>query len=267
MIGFRNALKLVYSDVLARLRPANIAMLHIGRVGSTVVTGMLHQHTQIYWGGEFFHPDSLDRWQNMFGEESPERLLRLVMPAARRGFFGFDCKMFADPARLHLSTEQFIQSLLELKFDHFIFLERKNLLRRFISIEVGKRRGTWHLTDGAPELIRVRVDPKHPIKRNATKSLIDWFEDYTSVYDAARRQVAAYPTLNLTYEEDVLPGPHTAYEKICAFLGVAPEEPVIKRKKISPFPLEDLLTNYEEVNVYLQDTPYAWMLQDEKQYT
>ena len=45
---------LLLKNKCKKKRKGNIFMLHIGRVGSTVLADLLNQHSQIHWDGEFY---------------------------------------------------------------------------------------------------------------------------------------------------------------------------------------------------------------------
>jgi len=168
----------IASPVLALTRPANVAMFHIGRVGSTVVTEMLGQHSRIDWAGEFHHRRSVKLWQSHLGEDDPIRRLRMRMALAGLQVFGYETKYIdgGDLDRLGLELEPYLESLKGLGYTRFILLERENLLRRFVSAKVGRERGgQWHTRKEA-NLTHIRLDLDNVVDGNLERPLLKWFE-------------------------------------------------------------------------------------------
>jgi len=44
----------IFSDPINRIPKRKIAMLHLGRCGSTVLGNLLSQHAALYWGEEIY---------------------------------------------------------------------------------------------------------------------------------------------------------------------------------------------------------------------
>lgn len=252
------------SPVLASARPANVAMFHVGRVGSTVVTGMLDQHSTIDWSGEFFHPRRARRWRCRFGETDPIRRLRMRMSLARCNVFGFETKYLdgADLHRIRFDLEAYVDALLTLGFSHFVLLERRNLLRRFVSREVGRARGgKWHVTE-YPGLTRVELDPDSVVVKEVERTLLGWFDRIEKKRGALLEALGGELTLHLIYEDAVRDDPRQAYRAICEFIGLSTHSAEIRYERSNPFSLEKVLLNYGEVASALEDTPHEWMLRD-----
>lgn len=255
---------LVLSPVLASARPANVAMFHIGRVGSTVVAGMLDQHSSVDWSGEFFHPRRARRWEGRFGEADPIRRLRMRMSLAGLNVFGFETKYLdgTDLHRIKFTLEAYVDALLTLGFSHFVLLERKNLLRRFVSQEVGRARGgEWHVSE-TPELTRVELDPQSVVVNEVERTLLGWFDRIENKRAALTEALSGEHTLHLSYEDAVRDDPRQAYRAICEFIGLSIESAEIRYERSNPFSLEKTLLNYGEVASALDDTPHEWMLSD-----
>lgn len=255
---------LALSPALASARPANVAMFHIGRVGSTVVTEMLDQHSTIDWSGEFFHPRRARRWRSRFGEADPICRLRMRMSLAGFNVFGFETKYLdgVDLHRIQLDLEAYVDALLTLGFSHFVVLERRNLLRRFVSREVGRARGgKWHVTE-SPDLTRVELDPDSVVVNEVERTLLGWFDRIEKKRGALLEALDGELTLHLTYEDAVRDDPRQAYRTICDFIGLSTQSAEIRYGRSNPFSLEKVLLNYGEVASALEDTPHEWMLRD-----
>lgn len=252
------------SPVLASVRTANVAMFHIGRVGSTVVADMLGQHARVDWAGEFFHPDQVETWRSRLHETDPIRRLQVRMALAGLGVFGFETKYLEgkDLHQIGYTLEDYVDELLRLGFSHFVVLERKNLLRRFVSHAVGSARGgKWNVKD-EPELTQVELDPNGFAVSGIEKTLTEWFDDVARRQSRLLEALGEERVLHITYEEHVRSDPRIAYRSICEFIGLEPTSTDVRFVKSNPFALDEVLRNYEEVATSLEGTSHEWMLGD-----
>lgn len=250
------------SPLLASTRRANVAMFHVGRVGSTVVAELLDQHSRMDWAGEFHHPRSVDIWSSHLLEEDPIRRLRMRMALAGLQVFGFETKYVdgGDFQRLNMSLEAYVDELKKLGFTHFILLERKNMLRRFVSTAVGRERGgQWH-NRGDQTLTTITFDTEHVRSGPIRRPLLEWFERIEHDKHRLHEHLSNSNLLRVSYEDHVRDNPKRAYRKICSFVGLDPEPAEITIKKSNPYPLQDILVNYEEVAQVLKGSEYEWML-------
>ena len=119
--------------LLPRRRPPTmVAMLHIGRCGSSVLADMLGQHDRILWDGEVFR-DVTPEGKRNFGVKSCNLQNYWNEVDSRSRFagkrtYGFEVKP------LHLEVidvplEQFLQQVHRGDQNQILFLTRKNLLR------------------------------------------------------------------------------------------------------------------------------------------
>jgi len=69
--------------------------------------------------------------------------------------------------------------------------------------------------------------------------------------------------LKLTYEDDVQNDPAVGYRRICEFLGLSPMNVEPGMTRTNPFPLPELVENYDEMAEHLRGTPYQWMLEED----
>lgn len=72
------------------------------------------------------------------------KILRLRMLMAGRHYYGFESQP-TQVQRMDVTIPAYIQRLEALGFDRFVLLERKNYLRRFVSIKLARRTSRWHL--------------------------------------------------------------------------------------------------------------------------
>ena len=85
------------------------------------------------------------------------------------------------------------------------------------------------------------------------RMLQDWYAE-------ARQALYGLPTLELTYEEQVLQDPRVAYRSVCEFIGLEAAPVRVPYERVNPFPLQQIVTNYDAIAAALRDTEIEWML-------
>lgn len=243
-------------------RPAcgMVAMFHIGRCGSTVLASLLEQDPRIHWGGELFH----NVRKSTPGYIPAPRWVRSVIELSAyrdvRDYYGFETKAIHFTADcLGMSVAQYVELLADIGFGHFIILTRKNLLRVVISALVGYAKQTWHAAVTPPGPTRITIDIDNPWG-NGAGSLIQTFEAYERFYCMLEVPLRNRCRLDLDYELDIERAPAVAYGKVCAFLNI-PALPIeVQLARTNPFPLGDIVTNYDNVVAALRGTRFEWML-------
>jgi hypothetical protein len=258
----------VLDPLLGVFRPANVAMFHVGRVGSTVLAGMLQQHRRISWSGELFEKEH-SRYMKAVASGSyelpkdPLKILRTEMRAARNRVFGFETK-FLDEHHIKvigLDLEAYVAKLSDLGFGSFIVLKRKNILRRLISGVVLRDRDVHHIRASK----EWRKSNFHldlcGIPLGASRlHLVDAIRVVEEGHERLDRLLAGKRVCQLNYEEHISDSPAVAYRKVVAFMGLKPGEPEILLRKTNPGPLQEMIENYDELRAALDGTPYRWML-------
>ena len=265
----RRYAKAVLNPLFGLFRPENVAMLHVGRVGSTVLAGMLQQHRRIYWADEVFEKEHARYMKTIKSgpyaiPKDPLKILRTEMREARNRVFGFETK-FLDEHHLKvigLDLEHYVGALSDLGFGRFVVLRRKNILRRLISGVVLRDRGVshiradkdWRKSDFHLDLHRIPLGARY-------LDLIDAIRIIEEAHERLDRRLAGKEVCQLNYEEHISDSPVVAYRKVVAFMGLEPGEPKILLRKTNPGPLEDMIENYDELQAMLEKTPYRWMLE------
>lgn len=260
----RSALYTAYLRALPPV-PGSVAMLHTGRVGSTVVAKMLRGHSGIVWDGELFEKFKKGNLPEQHSVSGPFDVLRWRMRHARGRVYGFETKshrlQHLSPTQLDLSTEVYVERLHALGFSRFILLRRKNYLRQAVSAGVGRADERRHIKKGEKaEVVRIKLDLERTILATGTIPLLQRFAEFDALYDTFDRLLTGDEVLRLTYEDHIEQNPRVAYEKICTFLGLPVEPADIKLRKTNPYPLSDILLNYDEVAALLRGTEHEWML-------
>lgn len=245
-------------------REGNIAMLHAGRCGSSVVADLLNQHPEVYWAGELFELMS-PIYYCMDSGRRAEELIANALYRRRTRYFGFDSKYLPEqhlrPELANQSVEGYVGLLRRLGFRHFILLGRRNHLRRAVSVAIGTKTGQWN-TRGEVRRTTARIDPDRFMSYGTEMPLLHYFRSLDETHARARNALQGQRLLELGYEADIEGDPQVAYRKVCAWLDIAPRAVEVRLRKLNPLPLSDLVDNFEEVERTLRGTPYAWMLQD-----
>jgi hypothetical protein len=244
-------------------------MFHLGRCGSTVVSNLLHQHHDIYWASELYEP-IFGNWRKsnagveVVGEMPGDAvdILRSSSRQAIHHFYGFEMK----PYHFRLigySPEDFLNHLDIMGFTHYIILDRKNRLRKILSSIIAHQKGGYH-ADGKirPRLKSVNVNLDNVEIDFDSKALLDYLTDYDKQFSELETLLEGKRLLKLNYEEHIQEDPKIAYSRICEFMNIRREEVSVNLSKTNPFPVKDMIENYNEVKTVLSGTPYEWMLSD-----
>jgi len=232
-----------------------IAMIHHGRCGSQVLGDLLNQHSRILWEGEIF-----EKFMNKLPKH-PTPHLRQRLRECNKAMYGFETKHY-HPDQMGVGWGDYLASLEELGFRKFILQRRVNLLRAVVSAIVSIHKGNvYHLPAGATASLRkVRLDPQAVHFDVEPFGLLGVLRLRAERLESARRLLDGHDVLCLTYEEDIAEDPTRAYRRACDFLGIEPEPVEIKYGRTTPFPLCDVIENFDEVKAALAGTEFEWML-------
>jgi hypothetical protein len=267
---FRRLAKPALQPVLNRLRPGNVVMIHIGRCGSRVVADLLDQHSRIYWARELYEP-VFKKWRKGNPGAHPAgkvrgdaiQLLRNSMQKALHRYYGFELKPF-HLRLLDMAPPAFLQLLDALGFTHFILLDRKNRLRKIVSSIIAHQKGNpYHVSEGrTASKARTFINTSDVRIDYDSKPLLDYLADYDERMDEWERLLAAgrRAVLRLSYEQDIEDDPAVAGRRIFEFLGVRDPGLPVRYRRTNPFPLRELIVNFDEVRALLRGTRYEWML-------
>lgn len=232
-------------------------MVHVGRSGSRVLASLLDQQPRVFWDGEIFEPDHRI-WRP--GRDPLSVLDRRRRLAGRR-WYGFELKFFH--ARLvGVPFPELVEGLFERGFERFVVLRRRNTLRKVVSsIRLHAERRS-HRRTGEATLKRFALDVGDVRIDRDRKPLVDYLEDYERQFERLDALLAGREVLRLTYEEDIAADPTRAYRRCCEFLDLAPRPVSVTYGRTNPFPLEEILLNWSEVEEALRGGPFEWMLRD-----
>ena len=258
--------KQVFNDLLIDLNrfargaitSQKVCLFHLGRCGSSVLADQLTQHVDICWGGEIFEKFIYEEFTGDVREILKEQVV--VTPFKT---YGFEFKYLPSlhSSAIGLSLEEFIEVTKELGFDKYIILSRSNYLRRLVSMLVGVQNRRWHAAKDQTVLVeKIEVDVDSICEGEVFKSLHEWFLEYEMSAEIVRRTIDNEAVLELTYEEDILADPKLAYHKVCEFLNLKPTQTEVRYAQTNPFPLDEIVVNFSEIQSALVGTKYEWML-------
>lgn len=258
----RNASGYAY-PLLPGRRSEGIFLWHHGRCGSTVLGNMLGQHPDIKWYSEIYHTYTLrgkarPRWRHDL------RTAQVVSGDCMPGVEvkGLPCQ---DLETIGASLPEFSAGLRANGFVHCIVLDRANILRKLISVQVVDQglRSTYHQTkseSGISGRLELDVDRVRVLRKFAPLAeMLEYIAEQTEV---ARETLSRdFDVLSLRYEDHIEHDPKVAYDLFCRHVGVEPISPEVRLNRINTLPMSELLSNYQQVADTLVGTPYEWMLE------
>ncbi len=239
-----------------------IFMWHHGRCGSTVLGGMLKQHPNIRWRGEVYEPyaeagiprpnfrDDIRYAQLECGPKIPGIELK-GLPSQHLPTLGVSLGQFMDVVR-------------DYGFSHCIFLDRRNTLRKLISVQIVDQglRTTYHAKDKDADLKgRLHIDLQRVRIQGKYAPLLEMIRHIDEETEKARHLVRGYfDFLPLYYEDHIESDPRVAYREVLTHLQVPHHDAEVTLKRINVKTLQELVENYREVEDLLAGTKYEWML-------
>jgi LPS sulfotransferase NodH len=245
---------------------SHVAMFHIGRSGSTVLGELLGQHPEVHWDGEV-HRQAVralkrGRKRGSLKTHDPIGALATRIAASPKPVYGFEVKFFHLRV-LGVTLTRYLDALQGINVTRFIVLRRRNTLRKVVSSLVAQQTGAYRVPAGSrPSRKKVEVNVERLVIDADAKPLLAFLEDYERAFDGIEKRLADRQSLTLVYEDDILLDPVSGYRSVCAFLGLAPAEAQVKAGRNNPFPLDQIVSNIDQVRSALAGTPFAWMAQD-----
>lgn len=249
----------------SRRRPGVVVMLHVGRCGSTVLASLLGQHSRIFWDGKIYRKAE-DAYGYDIGKIDYSDWTRRQFQVSGARYYGFEFKILNDhyPAKIGVPLQGFLEQCKTLGVTHYILLVRRNTLRHVVSHYASKQRGRWHMSaSNAAERKQFTLDPE-TITTGSGKGrpLLGYLQEVDDAHATVRAALKDQPVLEIEYESDIeAKGALFAYEKICAFLDLAPEAAEIRNRRINPFPVHETILNHDQIAATLKGTRFEWMLE------
>jgi hypothetical protein len=231
-----------------------VRLWHAGRCGSTVLATLLLDDGRFDWKGEYF--ESLSKEVELRGAD-PEvswqnGLQKLAEESANQkfGVFGIEMKVW-QMVRFGISIAETMAILNSIPIQHNIVLKRDSFLRIYLSGRILQASGVSHVTS-EQEASRVAIDVD--IKNMLAE--IDLFDGF---YDQLELNLPS-ETLWLSFEADIEQNPSDAYRKVVSWLGMKPRKVTTPLKRTNNRPIEDMVSNWGEVEVAIQSSKHKLML-------
>ena len=256
--------RIIYNPPIPFRSPVKIVMFHTGRCGSTVLANLISQNRYIFWDAELFEKIEKNIIYKIYMTTDPMKILRMRMIHARR-FYGFETKLQEKQeyefSQINMDLKSYLRQLSRMGFDRFIILDRKNYLRQIVSGAIGFKTMKWHQPlNKIPVLTKIKIDPNYVPFGNSYKPLLNRFEEFNRTYSTLEKLLKPYNPLKLSYEDDILENPLHGYRRLCMFLDLPSENVSVKLGKMNPFPLSEIVENFQNIIDTLSGTPYEWML-------
>lgn len=245
------------------MRGNGIVIFHIGRCGSTILSKLLEQNSNIQCESEIFNP-YMEHRSKCLTVPSLDQIINQIKSQRYKPLQVIEIKFLEEQhlSIFNISLPEMIFSLKEYGYDRFIILERKNYLRRMISHCVAQETKTYHLNINHRSIIhKIKLDVDAIKVGVKTYPLIKWFEIFSSNYYNIKK-LLKNDVLYLCYEDDIENDAFVGYRKTCQFLGIKAEDVEITLTKTNPFETEKILINYKVIQNVLLKTKYKWMLME-----
>lgn len=263
-----------------------VPMFHYSRSGSTVLSQLLPRDEiavfpEIYSPGTFLGPrltgSVWERFRNdrRYTPDRIEALLAKVLSASRpalqrtpKVFCEIKLNLFV--RRPTLSVGRYFEYLNRVGVENIVFLQRRNLLRRLVSVALALRTGEWHRfaspdqgRNASASRDRVRIDvgavqdPDFAAEPMPLVKMLELTEARIAEFDALLRR--HFCVLDLWFEDHVENDPNLAAAKVADLFNVphAARRPNIVRQNSGA--LCDLVENVDDVFMSIRGTPYEWM--------
>jgi Sulfotransferase domain len=236
---------------LSNFRPGNIIMFHMGRCGSSVLGDLLNQHSKVYWDGEIYC-QYIRNWRKQ-RQETPNISTVNLKPEA--------LQLLKD--RMIMAGSNFYGC--EVNFNKFIVLIRRNFLRSIISNRVMHEtpvKQTHIRSEDKTQIKKVVIDVNSIGYNGYKKNLYEHLEEHESNYKNLSILLANKQVLQLSYEDHISENPKSSYHEVCHFLDIKPKDNFVRLRKTNPFKISEMIINFGEVEKYLCETQFEWMLYD-----
>jgi LPS sulfotransferase NodH len=219
-----------------------------GRTGSTLLVKLLNDHPEILCEREIFQK------KNNLGDgkiANPFRMLAGKTKLFHRRVYGFKAKIYQ--IELHCDPGSFLNDLYQ-KGWKIIYLKRRNLFDHILSSIVAESLETYHFSNSADKSkyqdLKITLDKKDLFRRLDERR--EFLKQEAKVLEHISYHQVEYEDLSTNTQEEI--------SKIFSFLSLSDFKVPVRLQKSNTRKYEDLIDNFDEVKLFLNQTEYAEFL-------
>ncbi len=257
----------------------NVFMFHFGRCGSTVLGRAISNSPGVFWHGEIFS-DQVPVYEGFqeldiskkqgAGFFTLEEFLEYVVVAkigahASQGnkFLHYGCEVKSyhfECGFFKFSIDESLDALNNCFPEaRFIFLRRRNSLRRILSAIIARQTGIYHVVNPvtAPNKVLIDLDNFEDADLNFRASILDVLRNSVIVEERYAKAIRQINGLEIFYEDHIDGGVVKALEAISKGFSLETSDVVVDLERTNPFPLSAMIENFEELRMRLHDTEFT----------
>ena len=257
-----------------------VMMIHPGRVGSTVVAKLFSNNPQVFVAGEIYN-DNVNRMSITHGKEwyflynDYINFLSYMYNTAieKCNFFqsNIDSKYYFFEYKPYLKgcgkpINQVVEEMADAGVEKFVFLYRKNYLRRLVSALISFYTGVWHIKNKPTKVTTISIDIARITDGDigiANKPIVELLDKYYNFFiPDIKKALKNHDFLELIYEDDIEQNYYQGYNKLCDFLNIDKLDVTIDIVRQNPKKLIKIVENYDELYQALKNTEYCKLLND-----
>ncbi|MEO8331584.1 MAG: hypothetical protein ABI479_04065 [Gallionella sp.] len=247
----------------------NVFMFHFGRSGSTVLANAIASIPDFFWHGEIFTGGTVvyDGFEALelsskkgggrfdcsefleFIDVAKQGIERQIgHPIMRYGCeiksFHFEFGYFSFP--LENALEALASSFPD---SRFIFLRRRNSLRRILSATIARQTGIYHIKTvvDKPNRIQIDLDAFEDADLNFRGEITAVLRNSMAVENRYAEAILKHGGFEICYEDHIEASLEPAMTILSQQLDVECVVPETQLRKTNPFPLSETIENYEEL--------------------
>jgi LPS sulfotransferase NodH len=238
-------------------------ILSTQRTGSTLLSQLLRSHPMVVSFDEILHQGHIafatPGFKHTRGRSVRARDAMPVRFLERRVYAGYRDDVAAVGCKVHyvhLERVDFApirRWLADRRDIRVIHLERRNQLRRYLSLMIARTTGTWHATDaGGTDSVRIRLDPDE---------CLEFFSESEKLHRTYAELFAGHPVLDVQYEELATDRRHVE-GRVLEFLDLPGRPLHADLVKSRTRPLAESIENYDLLRQSFAGTPYEAYLDE-----
>jgi hypothetical protein len=161
---------------------------------------------------------------------------------------------------LNMSLSDYLTYLESRRYNRFILIHRRNILRKLVSFAQGRQRGYWHVRGIEAPHEKVIIDVEAVEDGHLVAPLLDLLEYYEALHCVALDALSSRRHLSLFFEDDIETDVFVGAQKVSDFLGTTQNFARPSLRKTNTRSMMASIENYSEVRDQLLGTRFEWML-------